>query len=106
MSQTIRRTVALTALTAALLFGIPAPSHAAHLRGATLDGPALAADLVTRALSWLDGVFGVSTPAATQRRSTGLQKVTPPPPPPPMPPVTLPPTGVGGSGSGLDPDGR
>jgi hypothetical protein len=98
MSQTIRRIVALTALTAALLFAVPAPSHAAHLRGAALDGPALTTDLMTRALSWLQGLLGA---AATPQRPAIFQKdmttmpVTPPPP-----------SGTSGSGSMVDPDGK
>jgi hypothetical protein len=96
MVQVIRRTVALTALTAALVFAVPAPSQAAHLRGATLAGPALATDLVARAWSWLEGAFGVST----LRQSTVLHKdgIT-------MPPVVNPPGG-NGSGSMVDPDGK
>jgi hypothetical protein len=103
MSQTIRRTVALTALTAALLFAVPAPSHAAHLRGVSLDGPAaLAGDLVTRAWSWVEGLLGTSKPVATSQRTGGLQKdVVIPPVPPPYPPG-----GTTGSGSALDPDGK
>lgn len=101
MSQTIRRIVTLTALTAALLFAVPAPSHAAHLRGAALDGPALTADLMTRTLSWLRGLLGGAAPAATLHRSGISQKdmttmpVTPPPP-----------SGTSGSGSMVDPDGK
>jgi hypothetical protein len=101
MSQMIRRTVALAALTAALLFAVPAPSHAAHLRGAALDGPALTADLMTRALSWLQGLLGGAAPAATPQRPSAFQKdVT-------MMPVTPPPPGgTSGSGSMVDPDGK
>jgi hypothetical protein len=99
MSQTIRRTVALTALTAALLFAVPAPSHAAHLRGAAPDGPTLTADLMTRALSWLQGLLGGATPAA-QRPAAYQKDIT-------MMPVTPPPTGgTSGSGSMVDPDGK
>jgi hypothetical protein len=99
MSQTIRRTVVLTALTAALLFAVPAPSHAAHLRGAVLDGPALTADLVTRALSWLQGLLG-GAPATTSQRPATFKDMT-------MMPVTPPPpSGTSGSGSMVDPDGK
>jgi hypothetical protein len=104
MSQMIRRTVVLTALTAALLFVVPAPSHAAHLRGVSIDGPAaLAGDLVNRAWSWVEGLLGASRPTATAQRTSGLHQkdvvVV-------MPPVTNPPGGTTGSGSAIDPDGR
>jgi hypothetical protein len=98
MFQTVRRTVALTALTAALVFAVPAPSHAAHLRGAALAAPTLATDLVAQAWSWLEGVLGVSAP----RQSTELPKKDGTA----MPPVVYPPTGVSGSGSMVDPDGK
>ena len=96
MSQMIRRTVTLTALTAVLVFAVPAPSHAAHLRGASLQGPALVADLMTRTLSWLEGAFGFSSQRTT---TTAKDTMTPMPP-------TVPTTGTGGSGSMVDPDGR
>ncbi len=98
MVQVIRRSVALTALTAALVFAVPAPSHAAHLRGAALAVPTSASGLVAQAWSWLEGVLGVSAP----RPSTGLPQkdgIT-------MPPVVNPPSGTGGSGSMVDPDGK
>jgi hypothetical protein len=98
MFQVIRRSVALTALTAALVFAVPAPSHAAHLRGAALAVPASATDLVAQAWSWLEGVLGVSSP----RHSTELPRkdgVV-------MPPIVYPPTGTSGSGSMVDPDGK
>jgi hypothetical protein len=99
MSQTIRRTVALTALTAALLFAVPAPSHAAHLRGVVLDGPALTADLMTRALSWLQGLL-VGATATPQRPGISQKDI------PTMPVTPPPPSGTSGSGSMVDPDGK
>jgi hypothetical protein len=94
----IRRAVALTVLTTALLFAVPTPSHAVHLSGAVLNGPVVAADLMTQAWSWVEKLLGVP---AQPSRSAGVQKdviVFPPPPP----------TGgsQGGSGSAVDPDGK
>ncbi|HEY0553495.1 MAG TPA: hypothetical protein VGG20_04470 [Thermoanaerobaculia bacterium] len=98
MVQVLRRSVALTALTAALVFAVPAPSHAAHLRGAAHAVPASASGLMAQAWSWLEGVLGVSAP----RHSTGLpfskDGIT-------MPPIVNPP-GTSGSGSMVDPDGK
>jgi hypothetical protein len=101
MFSTIRRAVALTTLTAAILIALPAPSHAAQMRGAVLNGQVSASDLMTQALSWLQGFLGVSAPVS--HRTATLQKdSTTTPPPIPFPP----PPGSGGSGSMTDPDGK
>lgn len=94
MSQSIRRVLAVTGLVAALLLSVPAPSQAAGLRGR-----ASAADLVTRAWSWVESLLGSSRPAASSRQLTMQRKDAPPTNPLPPPGSTT------GSGSAMDPDG-
>jgi hypothetical protein len=101
MFSTIRRAVALTTLTAAILIAVPAPSHAAQSRGAALN--VSASDLMTQALSWLQGFLGVSAPVSHRAATLQKDSTTTPPPPIPFPP---PPGTGGGSGSMTDPDGK
>jgi hypothetical protein len=96
MSQSIRRVLAVTGLTAALLLSIPAPSRAVGLRG-----QAPATSFVTRAWSWLEGLLASPGPVVPTRPV--LQQKDAPTPFPPAPPV--PPSGTTGSGSAIDPDG-
>jgi hypothetical protein len=93
MSQSIRRVLAVTGLVAALLFSLPAPSRAAGLRG-----QAPAAGFVTRAWSWLESLLPGSGPVASTQRPTIQQKNTA---------IILipPPSGTGGQGNMIDPDG-
>jgi hypothetical protein len=99
MFSTIRRAVALTTLTAAILIAVPAPSHAAQSRSAVPN--VSASDLMTQAMSWLQGFLGVSAPLSHRTATTLKDTTTPPPIPFP------PPTGSGGgSGSMTDPDGK
>lgn len=98
MFSMIRRTVVLTTLTAAILVALPVPSHAAQLRGAV---PSVSAsDLMTQAVSWLQGFLGISAPVS--HRTATLQKDTTTPPIPFPPPAGS----GGGSGSMTDPDGK
>jgi len=94
MSQSIRRVLAVTGLVAALLFSLPSPSRAAGLRG---QGPA-AGSFMTRAWSWLESLLPSSGPVASSRQPAIQQKdiiVSPVPAP----------SGTGGQGSMIDPDG-
>jgi hypothetical protein len=94
MSQSIRRVLAVTGLVAALLFSLPAPSRAAGLRGR-----ASAAGFVTRAWSsWLESLIASSRPVASNQRQAIQQKDT-------APIIIPPPSGTGGQGSMIDPDG-
>jgi hypothetical protein len=93
MSQSIRRVLAVTGLVAALLLSVPAPSQAAGLRG-----QAPAADLMTRAWSWVESLLGSSRPAASTPQRTIQQKNAPQTSGPPL-------TSTTGSGSAMDPDG-
>jgi hypothetical protein len=93
MSQSIRRVLAVTGLVAALLFSLPAPSRAAGLRG-----QASAAGFVTRAWSWLESLLASSGPVVSNQRQAIQQKDT-------APVIIPPPSGTGGQGSMIDPDG-
>jgi hypothetical protein len=99
MSQPIRHVVAVTGLAAALLLMVPAPSRAAS-RAMGLRGPVPAADLMTRAWSWLEGLLGASGPAASLHQTIQQKDgavVIPVPPPATNP--------NNGQGSMIDPDG-
>ncbi|HEX4499172.1 MAG TPA: hypothetical protein VIE43_26080 [Thermoanaerobaculia bacterium] len=98
----IRRTVALTTLTAAILVAVPAPSHAAQSRRAMPDVQVSATDLMTQALSWLQGFLGVSAPVSHRTVTVLKDTTTTPPPTIPFPP----PPNTGGSGNMTDPDGK
>jgi hypothetical protein len=95
MSQSLRRVLAVTGLAAALLLSVPAPSRAAGLRG---QGPD--AGFVTRTWSWLEGLLGISAPAASARQATLQRKDTAV-----VMPI-VPPPSTTGQGSMIDPDGR
>jgi hypothetical protein len=100
MFHPIRRAVALTTLTAAILVAVPAPSHAAQSRRAVPSTQMSASDLMTQALSWLQGFLGGSAPVS--HRTVTVLKDTTTPTPIPFPP----PPNTGGSGNMTDPDGK